>query len=102
MHARYCPAAALTARHHTTAFAAAVAVLLLLLLSPQVGAGSSLLSAGSHISRVAREVWASQGARGLFLGGTARVLKRAISTAITWTLFEEAMRRSGGGGGGGG
>lgn len=42
------------------------------------------------------------GLRGLFVGATARVLKRALSTAITWTLFEEAMRRTGGGGGGGG
>lgn len=41
------------------------------------------------------------GLRGLFTGATARVLKRALSTAITWTLFEEAMRRGGGGGGGG-
>jgi len=45
--------------------------------------------------RVARE----GGWRALFVGATARVMKRASSTAITWTLFEEAMRRSGGGGG---
>jgi hypothetical protein len=47
-----------------------------------------------------RTALASGGLRSLFLGGTARVLKRALSTAVTWTLFEEAMRRGGGGGGG--
>ena len=42
-----------------------------------------------------------EGAGGLLVGAGARVVKRALSSALTWTLFEEAMRRSGGGGGGG-
>jgi hypothetical protein len=47
----------------------------------------------------ARGLLASEGAGGLLVGVWARVVKRALSTAITWTLFEEAMRRGGGGGG---
>ncbi len=54
----------------------------------------------SRLTAEARDVVGAQGTGGLFVGVGARVAKRALSTAITWTLFEEAMRRSGGGGGG--
>ena len=43
----------------------------------------------------------AEGPRGLLVGAGARVAKRALSSAFTWTLFEEAMRRSGGSGGSG-
>jgi solute carrier family 25 protein 38 len=36
----------------------------------------------------------AEGPRGLLVGAGARVAKRALSSAVTWTLFEEAMRRS--------
>ncbi len=49
----------------------------------------------------ARALLRAEGVRGMAVGAGARIVKRALSTAITWTLFEEAMRRSGGGGGGG-
>jgi solute carrier family 25 protein 38 len=42
----------------------------------------------------------SEGLGALFTGAPARVMKRGAQTALTWTLFEEAMRRSGGGSGG--
>ena len=41
-----------------------------------------------------RSILASEGPRGLWLGLGPRVAKRALSTAVTWTLFEEAVRRS--------
>lgn len=36
----------------------------------------------------------AHGVRGLYDGLNARVAKRALSTALTWTLFEESMRRT--------
>lgn len=45
----------------------------------------------------AQHLLATEGVQGLLVGVTARIAKRAFSTAITWTLFEEAMRRSGSG-----
>jgi hypothetical protein len=66
--------------------------------SPQTAGGRFVDWA--RLSAEARDVVARQGTGGLFVGVGARVAKRALSTAITWTLFEEAMRRSGGGGGG--
>jgi hypothetical protein len=46
----------------------------------------------------------AEGPRGLLVGAGARVAKRALSSAFTWTLYDEAMRRSatGSGSGGGG
>jgi solute carrier family 25 protein 38 len=35
----------------------------------------------------------TEGFAGLFIGGVARVTKRAVSTAITWTIFEELASR---------
>lgn len=43
-----------------------------------------------------RAIVASQGMRALFTGGTLRMGKRALSTALTWTLFEESARRGSG------
>jgi len=55
------------------------------------------LAAGGVLAAEAARVLREEGAAGLFRGLQARVLKRASSTAFTWTLFEEGMRRSGGG-----
>ena len=55
------------------------------------------LAVGSVLAAEAARVLREEGAAGLFRGLQARVLKRASSTAFTWTLFEEGMRRSGGG-----
>lgn len=60
----------------------------------QIGAvpGVSVWGTGTILVRGLRELAATQGVRALFVGGGARIAKRALSTAITWTLFEEAMR----------
>jgi solute carrier family 25 protein 38 len=55
------------------------------------------LAMGSVLAAEAARVLREEGVRGLFTGLRARILKRASSTAFTWTLFEEGMRRSGGG-----
>jgi solute carrier family 25 protein 38 len=44
----------------------------------------------------------AEGPRGLLVGAGARIAKRALSSAFTWTLYDEAMRRSAAGTGGGG
>jgi solute carrier family 25, member 38 len=36
----------------------------------------------------------TEGFSGLFIGGVARITKRAVSTAITWTIFEEFLKIS--------
>jgi hypothetical protein len=61
------------------------------------GAVSAVALSKGTISRILAE---GGGLGALFVGSTARIMKRALSTAITWTLFEEAMRRGGSGGGG--
>jgi len=48
--------------------------------------------------RTLRGIVAAQGLRGLFIGAAARLAKRALSTAMTWSLYEEGLRRVGGGG----
>lgn len=55
-------------------------------------------ASAATVRRILRE---GGGVGALFIGSSARIMKRALSTAVTWTLFEEAMRRGGGGGGGG-
>ena len=66
-------------------------------LRPAPGAG---WTTGSVVLGAMRELVRREGAAALFTGGVSRVAKRSLSTAITWTLFEEAMGRSAGGGGG--
>ena len=46
------------------------------------------LSARSLVHE-ARHVLATEGGRGFFTGTAARVVKRSIGTAVTWTLFEQ-------------
>ena len=62
-------------------------------MPPGVGAWA----AGTVLVRALLEVVAREGPRALFVGGSARIAKRALSTALTWTLFEEAMGRLFGG-----
>ena len=50
-------------------------------------AGTVLLKGLADVARV-------EGALTLFTGALSRVVKRSVSTAITWTMFEEAMRTS--------
>ncbi|RYG55594.1 solute carrier family 25 protein [archaeon] len=50
------------------------------------GTGQLLVNSIRHIAK-------TEGVTALFVGSTARILKRSLSTAVTWTLFEEAMRR---------
>lgn len=50
------------------------------------GTGQLLVNSIRHIAK-------TEGVAALFVGSTARILKRSLSTAVTWTLFEEAMRR---------
>jgi len=52
------------------------------------------LAVGRVLLRETGRVLQEEGPRGLFTGLEARILKRASSTAFTWTLFEEGMRRS--------
>lgn len=47
---------------------------------------------GSVIVAEGRALWEQQGLAGFFSGFGARISKRALSTALTWTLFEEGMR----------
>jgi len=47
---------------------------------------------GAVLVAEARALVRAQGARGLYVGFGARVAKRTLSTALTWTLFEEGMR----------
>lgn len=56
-------------------------------------AAQQVPAAPSSFAATLRSVFARDGVRGFFVGGTARLLKRTLSTATTWTLFEEAMRR---------
>lgn len=55
-------------------------------------AGAPLVRAG--IAKELKLVWEEGGLASLFAGAGARVVKRTMSTAITWTLFEEGLRRS--------
>ncbi|KAA0152542.1 hypothetical protein FNF29_03769 [Cafeteria roenbergensis] len=55
-------------------------------------AGAPLVRAG--IAKELKLVWQEGGLASLFAGAGARVAKRTMSTAITWTLFEEGLRRS--------
>ena len=63
-------------------------------LQPVVAGGTGFVN-GRMIAKEVGRVLAREGVRGFFTGLPARVLKRATSTALTWTLFEEGMRRSG-------
>jgi solute carrier family 25 protein 38 len=45
----------------------------------------------SELAALMRE----EGPRALLVGVQARIIKRAVSSALTWTLFEEVMRRTG-------
>jgi solute carrier family 25 protein 38 len=60
------------------------------------------LGRGAAVGRVllgeAARVLREEGVPGLFTGLQARVLKKATSTAFTWTIFEQGMRSTGGGG----
>lgn len=62
--------------------------------------GVSVWAAGTVLVRALLEVVAREGPRALFVGGAARIAKRAFATALTWTLFEEGMRVGRGGSGG--
>jgi hypothetical protein len=42
-------------------------------------------------------MWRLEGPRSWFRGATVRIAKRSLSTASTWTLFEELLRRGRGG-----
>lgn len=48
---------------------------------------------GTVILEEAMALFAQQGVGGFFAGFAARVTKRALTTALTWTLFEEGMRK---------
>ena len=48
---------------------------------------------GAILAAELRALLRSQGVDGLGAGLNARIAKRALSTAITWTLFEEGERR---------
>jgi solute carrier family 25 protein 38 len=50
---------------------------------------------GSVILEEAMTLFSQQGIKGFFAGFGARVTKRTLSTALTWTLFEEGMRERG-------
>lgn len=53
--------------------------------------GTRAWQAGTVLVRGLLAVAAAEGPRALFVGGIARIAKRALSTALTWTLFEEGM-----------
>jgi hypothetical protein len=44
-------------------------------------------------AQVARELWAAEGVRGFFAGGTARVLNIAPGCAISWIVYESIKQR---------
>ena len=44
---------------------------------------------GGAVLREMRTVWEEGGLRAVFAGASARVVKRTISTALVWTLFEQ-------------
>jgi hypothetical protein len=46
----------------------------------------------SGIASEIRAIWAEGGVRVLYAGAAARVVKRTLSTALTWTIFEQGMR----------
>ena len=50
---------------------------------------------GSVILEEAMSLLSQQGIKGFYAGFGARVTKRTLSTALTWTLFEEGMRERG-------
>ena len=49
---------------------------------------------GTVVVKSLVELVQREGAAAMFTGGVTRVLKRSLSTAVTWTLFEGAMRSS--------
>jgi solute carrier family 25 protein 38 len=67
----------------------------------QLGAvpGTSAWQTGTILLRGLRDLARQEGAAALMTGLVSRVAKRSLSTAITWTLFEEAMRSGSGGAG---
>ena len=83
-----------SARSLHTAYAAALA---LQVVAASGDVSPTVAQKTPSIAATVRAAVIADGLGGLFLGGAARVAKRALSTAITWTLFEEAMRRGGGG-----
>jgi solute carrier family 25 protein 38 len=67
----------------------------------QLGAvqGASAWQTGTILVRGLRDLARQEGASALLTGLVSRVAKRSLSTAITWTIFEEAMRLGSGGAG---
>ena len=53
------------------------------------GGGGAALSVLEELRAIMNE----GGMRVLFAGAAARIVKRSLSTALTWTLFEQASRR---------
>ena len=64
--------------------------------APSDSAGKLQWTTGTVVVRSLTELVRKEGAAALFTGGVSRILKRSLSTAVTWTLFEEAMRSSSG------
>lgn len=52
----------------------------------------SQLVAVKGIAGELQAVWREGGVRVLYAGAAARVVKRTLSTALTWTIFEHGMR----------
>lgn len=60
----------------------------------QIGAvpGVGVWQTGTILVNGLRDLARREGLNALFVGGVARIAKRSLSTAVTWTLFEEAMK----------
>jgi solute carrier family 25 protein 38 len=41
----------------------------------------------------AKEIWSSRGLAGFFSGLTPRLLRRTLMAALSWTLYENMMRK---------
>ena len=61
----------------------------------QIGAvpGVGVWQTGTILYNGLRDLAVKEGFQALFIGGVARIAKRSLSTAVTWTLFEEAMKK---------